>query len=106
DVHTARGDDEILLPIGNDQEAVSVDRPDVPGVEPSVQIEDFARRLRLLEVPERGDVRPARQDLAVRGDPQLDARQGLADGAELEAIGPIEREGRTRLGEPVALQEE
>src|SRR5439155_15233915 len=68
--------------------------------------EDFARRLRLLEVTERGDVRSARQDLAVRGDPQLDAWQGLADGTELEAIGPVEREGRTRLGEPVALQEE
>src|SRR5213076_1273877 len=36
----------------------------------------------------------------------LDPRQRLADGAELEAGGSVEGQGRTRLGEPVTLQEQ
>src|SRR4030095_12185427 len=48
----------------------------------------------------------ARQDLAVSGDSELDARQALADRAELEAIGPVERQRRARLGETVAFEQQ
>src|SRR5207247_6478065 len=75
------------------------------GVEASVGVEDLLRRLGLLEVAERRDIRPARQDLAVGGDLQLHSGQRLTNGAELEAVRPVEREDRAGLGQPVALEE-
>ena len=60
--------------------------------------------LSLPVVPEH-DARPARQDLAVGRDAQLDAGQGPPDGAEpVLGFGVRRRAGR-QLGHPPALQE-
>src|SRR5580765_43057 len=56
DIHAAGGDDEVLLPVGDEQKAVLVDPSDVAAVEPSVGLEDLASRLRLLEIAASRDV--------------------------------------------------
>src|SRR5207249_6977748 len=50
DVHAAGGDDEVLLSVGDEEEAVLVESPDVAAVEPARGLEDLGRRLRLLEI--------------------------------------------------------
>src|SRR5262249_47680583 len=90
--------------IRDEEEAVAVDGADVAGVEPAVGAEDLVGGLGLLEVAERRDVRPARQDLAVRCDLELDAGQRLPHGPELVPVRSIEREARAGLGKPVAVE--
>src|SRR5262249_32912751 len=64
--------------------------------------EGLLRRRGILVVPAE-DVGAAREDLAVLGELELDARERLADGVEAEGVGAIERERRRRLREAVAL---
>ena len=47
---------------------------------------------------------PADQDLAVRGDRHLGARQRPPDGAEAQRVGGVERGRGARLGQAVALE--
>ena len=81
----AGGHDQVLLTIGDLEEAVGVQLPDVTGVEPAVRIDRLAGRLRLVEVPLH-DVRAAHQDLPIRGDLDLDPGDGPAHGAEAERV--------------------
>ena len=68
----AGGDEDVLLAVGDLHEAVLVDRRHVARVQPAVVAEDRARRLLVLEVA--GEDRRARDEqLAVLGEPQLDA---------------------------------
>ena len=76
DVLAAGGDDDVLFPVGDDQKAVLVEMTDVAGVEPTAL--EVPPGLRFLLVIAFHDVRPAGQDLAVRGDPDLDTRDRLA----------------------------
>src|SRR5262249_62299764 len=102
---SATGHYHVLFCVGYREEAVAVDRADVARVEPAFRVEDLVRRFGLLVVAERRDVGPARQDLAVGGDPELHSRQALPDRAEFEAVRPVEREGRAGLGEAIALEQ-
>jgi hypothetical protein len=82
-----RSQDEVLPAVSDRQIAFVVERPDVTRVEPAVRFEHGPRRLRVVVVSAH-DVRSAREDLAIAGDPQLNARQRAAHGSEL---GPVER---------------
>src|SRR5262249_58081741 len=62
-------------------------------------------RLRGLPVIAPRDVRGAGEDLAVLGDPDLDARVRQAHRAKPEAIRAITSEDRAGLGQTVALQD-
>ena len=73
-----------------------------PGVEPAVLVDGLGGRLGLLVVPLH-DVRPARQDLAILGDPHLDAPQRATDGAQAPASRPVHADDGRRLRQPVAL---
>src|SRR6185436_5151098 len=105
DLLSARGDDEVLLAVGDDQEAVLVDDPYVAGVEPALGIDGLRRVLRLVEVALH-DVRAAGQDLPVRGDPHLDAVERLAHRARLQVVGAVAGDHRAGLGEAVALEDD
>src|SRR5690606_8431501 len=78
------GLEQVLLAVGDPQEAVVVELADVAGVEPLVLAERLGRR-RLELVVAGGDTRAAEQDLAVLGDLDLGAGQGPADATELIA---------------------
>ena len=77
---------------------------DVAGAQPAVVAEHRARRLLVLEVAGE-DGRAADQELAVVGEPQLDARHRRPDGAEAVAIRPVDRGGGRALRQPVALED-
>ena len=84
DVLAAGGDDDVLLPVGDLDEAVRVDLGDVPRVEPAVRVEHRGRRLGILVVAGE-DGLAADQQLAVVRDPELEAGQRRADRAEAPA---------------------
>ena len=97
------GDDHLLLPPGDLQEALLVQLPDVAGGEPAAPGEDLLGGC--LVVPVAGeDVLPADQDLAVVGDLDPDAGQRLPDGADLVPVRPVHGGRGGRLGQPVSLE--
>src|SRR3546814_9729893 len=49
DVLAARGDDDVLLAVGDLEEAVGIELADVAGVEPALGVHRLGRRLRVLE---------------------------------------------------------
>ena len=81
DVLAARGDQDLLLATGDPDEAVVVELADVAGVEPAVGVDRLVGRGLVVPVPVEDD-RSAQQDLAVVGDPDRDAGERLADGAD------------------------
>ena len=104
DVLSARGDDDVLLAVGDREEPVLVDRPDVSRLQPAVLGEGRGRRLGVLEVALEHRLAPD-EDLAVRCDPDLGARQDGANGAEPVEVGAVRRARGRALGEPVALDQ-
>ena len=81
DVLPAGGDDQLLLPVGDLQEAVGVELADVAGVHPPAVVQRFRPRPLGVLVVAAHHQRPANQDLAVVGDPHFHARERLADRA-------------------------
>ena len=79
DVLPAGGDEDVLQPVGDREEAVLVEVADVAGAQPAVVRQDFARRLLVLEVPAEDGV-ALDQHLTVVCNAKLDARQSRADG--------------------------
>ena len=83
--------------------AVAVDDADIAGVQPAVAqrgggpfgIAPIALHHRLA----------AHEDLAVLGDPHLDARERRADGVQLHLAGRVDADDRRGLGLAVALQQ-
>ena len=69
-----------------------------------VGVDRLRRRLRLSVVAPH-DVRPARQDLAVGGDPDLDAGHRPAHRTQPAVLEGVHRDHRRGLREPVALQD-
>ena len=102
DVLAAGGDDQILLAVGDLQEAVRVDLAEVAGAEPAVVGEGRCRRLGILVVAAEDGV-AAHEDLAVLVEPDLAALDGAADRAEVEVVGVVDAQRARRLREPVAL---
>ena len=88
-VLAAGGDDDVLLAVGDRQEAVLVDRPDVAGAEPPVARQHLARRLLVLVV--------AREDRLGRGSAPRRRRRSAA--RRRAAAGPTvpKRKRSTRL---------
>src|SRR5207249_5734766 len=84
DVLAARGDDDVLHPVGDPDEAVVVHHADVAGVEPA--LDHGLRGLRGVLVVAEEDVGPLQQDLSVGGDADLRAGAGEAHGAELDVV--------------------
>ena len=104
DVLPARGDDEVLLAVRDDQEPVLVEAADVPRPEPGA-VEDLPR-LGLLLVIAFHDVRAAGQDLAVGRDPDLDAGDGLPHRPEADRFERIGREDGGGLRQAVAFEDD
>src|SRR5207248_11806603 len=103
DVLAAGRDDDVLLAIGDRQEAALVDLAHVAGMEPAVAREDGPGRLFVLVVA--GEYRlPLDQDLTVVRDRDVDPGERGADRAELEVARAVDvRRGRA-FGLPVALE--
>ena len=80
-----------------------VDDADVAGVQPAVA-QRLGAQFRLLPVAVHQQ-RPAHQNFAVVGDPDLDVLQRRADRAELDAAAAIAADDRRGLGLAVALQQ-
>ena len=74
-------------------------------MEPAVVAKHLAGRGLVLVVAGEHGVAPD-QHLAVLRDPQLGARQRLADGAEAKRIAAVSGRARRALGEPVRLEDE
>ena len=102
-VLAAGGDDDVLLAAGDPQEAVLVERAEVPGAEPAVGVLGLRGRLGIAPVLAE-DVGPPHQHLAVVGDPDLDARQGAADRPDLLIVERVDGAHPAGLGQSVALQ--
>src|SRR5581483_1167153 len=102
DVLAAGGDDQVLLAVGDPEEAVRVDLADVARAEPAVLGERRGGRLRILVVPGEDGV-AADEDLAVLGEPDLAALDGAADGSDAEVVRIAGGRRARRLGETVAL---
>ena len=95
DVLAAGGDDQVLLAVGDLQEAVRVDLADVAGPEPAVVGERGGRRLGILVVAAEDRVAPD-EDLAVVVEPDLAALDGAADRAEAEVVGIVDAQRARR----------
>src|SRR5665647_564205 len=103
DVLAAGRDQDVLLPVGDDEEALLVDVADVAGLEPAV-LEGLAGLLLLLVIALH-DVRPLGQDLAVRGDLDLDAGDRRPNGPELHLVEGVAGQDGRRLRHAVALED-
>ncbi len=84
DVLAAGGDDDVLLPVGDRDEAVLVDRRDVARAQPSVRLEHLGRRLGILVVARRRSSRcgssarrPRRGGARTRAAPGRPFRSGM-----------------------------
>src|SRR5712671_3080519 len=85
DVLAARGDDDVLHPVGDLHKTFVVDRADVAGVQPSPRIDGIRRFLRLVEIAHEQEI-ALDEDFAFRRNRHLAPRCGLADRAELDAF--------------------
>ena len=81
DVLAAGGDDDVLLAVGDADEAVVVDLGDVAGEEEAVAVKDLRGLVREVPVALH-DRRALDAELAVVGDLDLDVGDRPADGAE------------------------
>src|SRR5207247_316220 len=106
DVHAAGSDDQVLLPIRDEEEPVLVDAPDIPRMKPPRRLEHFGGGLWLLVVAARRAVPAPGHDLPIVGDPYLDSRQRPAHGAKLVVARAVEGQDRTGFREPISLEEE
>ena len=104
DVLSPRGDDDVFFPVGDDQESLAVDVPDVPGPEP-VAFENLGGLGGHLVVSLH-HVGPAGEDFAVRGDPDFDARNGFPHRPELHILEGIEGDDRRSLGQAVPFKDQ
>ena len=94
------GHDDVLLAVGDRDEAVRVHLGNVSGLEPAVGVENRVRRLRILEVPLEHRLR-ADEELPVVCDLDLEARHRGADGAEAIAARAVRAGRRRALGQPM-----
>src|ERR1700716_3709531 len=85
DVLAARGDDDVLHPVGDLHKTFVVDRADVAGVQPSLRIDGLRRLFRLVEIAHEQEI-ALDEDFAFRRNRHLAPRCGLADRAELDAF--------------------
>jgi hypothetical protein len=95
---------DVFLAVGDRQEAVRVEDPDVAGVEPALAVDHLGRGVGIVPVSLHHDGAPD-QDLAVGRDLDLDARKGLPDRAELRALRRVAGDARRGLGHAVALKD-
>jgi hypothetical protein len=84
-------DDQVLLPVRDEEETVRVDLADVTGLEPAVGGHRFRRCLGTVEVPLH-DVGTARQDLAVGRDQDFNILQWPSHRAEPERVERVDRD--------------
>ncbi len=94
----------VLLAAAEGEHPVRRDRPEVAHVVPAVGVDRGGGRLGVLPVAEEA-ARAAGQDLAVVGDPDLDARDRLTDRPEDVALRPREGDDGAHLRGAVALQD-
>src|SRR5690606_26866247 len=104
DVLPACGDDDLLLPPGDPQEAFLVEFADVAAAVPAVLGERLLRRLRVVPVAAHHVV-ALDEDLPVVGDPDRRAGDGAAHRADLVGVGGVRGGGGGRLGQTVAFQD-
>src|SRR6478736_5784105 len=86
DVLAAGGDDDVLHPVGDPDEAFSIDRTDVAGMQPAFRVDGLGGLFRLVEITHEHIV-ALDQDLALRRNRDLAPGRGLADRSKLDAIG-------------------
>jgi hypothetical protein len=70
DLLAACRDDQFFLAINDAQEAISIERANIPCVEPAVRVKRFRRRLRIVVVAKE-EARTTQQYLTVLGDTDL-----------------------------------
>src|SRR5439155_25700866 len=99
----AGGDEDVLLPVRDRQEAVLVELAEVAGPEPAVAGEHLPCGLLVLVVAAE-DRLGSQQHLAVLRDPDVDAGKRRADRPEAEAAGWVYRRGSRAFGEGGALE--
>ena len=102
EVLAAGGDDDVLLAARDVDVAVLVDRAQVAGVQPAV--DDRAEARVVVAVVALEDVVALEEQLAVVGDPRLDAGQRAADRPEAVVLDRRVGGHRGGLGHPVALE--
>src|SRR5690606_10306234 len=100
DVLPAGGDEDVLLAVGDPEVAHRVELPYVPGMEPAAR-QRLGARLRVLVVAEEV-AGAAREDLAVLGDPHVDAPERGAHRAQAY-LARAQGDEAGRLGEAVTL---
>src|SRR5262245_57932658 len=89
---SARGLDQIFLAVGDPDKAVSIDRPDVSGMEPAV---DKSVTGLFGKVPIAfGNGWPTHEQFTVVGDATFDVRQRSSDRAELVVCACIKGDDR------------
>src|SRR5436190_16221301 len=103
DVLAAGGDEDVLLAVGDRQEAVVVEMADVARAKPPVRSQSLLRGLLVLVVTGEDRVGPD-QYLAVVGDAQIDAGQRRPDGPEAESRRAVDRCRGRALRQSVALE--
>ena len=95
-------DDEVLLAPGDVQVAVGVEPPEVSRVHPPLVVDQLRRPLGILEVALAHRV-ASHEDLAITGDPDLDAWQREANRPDPDAAGRVEAGRPAVLGLAVDL---
>ena len=103
DVLARRGDEQVLLAIGDREVPVLVDCPDVTGVKPPVD-DDLGGRLGILPVPGH-HVRPTSQNFTILGNTHLDTGNRKSNGAVTAGFGVIESDHRRCFGQSVTFED-
>src|SRR5581483_2371302 len=96
--------EKVLFTVGDRYISFPVDLADVSGMQPSFLIDHLAGRIGMLIIPLH-DVRPARENFAIRGDPDLDVHERKANASPSQFFIRIGTEDRRGFGETVALDD-
>ena len=104
DVLSTRGDDDVLFPAGDEDEAIVVDRGQIAGMQPAVGI-DHAAVKALAAIVSNEDVGTLDQQLVVIRKPHGDARSGTPDRTDLVLYLPVDAAGGGRFRHAIPLNE-
>ena len=94
----------MLLPVRNADEPFCVDSPDVTGMKPSLTVDHFCRRLRVVPVSSH-DIRTPGKYLPVGCDPDLHPPDRVTDGPEPVIVQTVDGNDRRTFRQAVSLDD-
>ena len=104
DVLAARGDDDVLEPVLDAQEAIGIDGAAVAGVQPAISVDGLPRLLGQFPVASE-NIGPAHQHLVIGAEPDFGALCAHPGGADADAVGRHRGAEAAGLGHAKSFQQ-